>query len=87
MINFDYITKENLNEYNPTWPQIPDLPYRILITGGPGSGKTNALFNLIGCQPIYKIYSHPFDHYLDEVGWLACSSDLEGYADWSYVSW
>ena len=28
------------------WPYIPDHPYRILI-GGSGSGKTNALLNLI----------------------------------------
>ena len=26
---------------------IPDHPYKILIVGGSGSGKTNALFNLI----------------------------------------
>ena len=25
--------------------------------------------------------------YLEEVGWLVCSNDLEGYAEWSYVSW
>ena len=32
---------------NPIWPYIPDHPYRILITGGSGSGKTNVLLNLI----------------------------------------
>ena len=47
MINFDAFTKENIKERNPNWPQIPDLPYRILIIGGSGSGKTNSLFNLI----------------------------------------
>ena len=26
---------------------IPDHPYRILIIGGSGTGKTNALLNLI----------------------------------------
>ena len=36
---------------NPKWPYIPDHPYRILIIGGSGSGKTNALFNLIDNQP------------------------------------
>ena len=29
------------------WPYIPDHAYRILIIGGPGSGKTNPLLNLI----------------------------------------
>ena len=27
-------------------PYIPDHPYRIVIAGGSGSGKTNALFKL-----------------------------------------
>ena len=39
MINFDYITKEDTKELNPKWPQISDHPYRLLITGGSGSGK------------------------------------------------
>ena len=39
------------------WPYIPDHPYRILIIRGSGSGKTNALLNLINEQDdIYKIY-------------------------------
>ena len=29
MINFDYITKENIKEYNPNWPQIPNLLYKF----------------------------------------------------------
>ena len=44
--------------HNPNWPYIPDHPYRILITGGSGSGKTNVLLNLIKNQrpDISKIY-------------------------------
>ena len=35
----------------------PDHPYKILITGGYGSGKTNSLFNLINEEPgIDKIF-------------------------------
>ena len=35
----------------------PDPPYRILITDGLGSGKTNALLNLMKHQQdIHKIY-------------------------------
>ena len=47
MINFDYIIKKDIKEHNPNWPEIPDHPYRILIVGGSGSGKTNLLFNLL----------------------------------------
>ena len=25
MINFDDVAKENMNEHNPSWPQLPDL--------------------------------------------------------------
>ena len=58
MINFDDIAKENTKEHNPNWPQILDHPYRILIIGGPGSEKTNSLFNVINQQPdIDKIRS------------------------------
>ena len=57
MINFDECTNENNTKHNPKWPYIPDHPYRILIVGGSGSGKTNALLNLIKNQPdIDKIY-------------------------------
>ena len=59
MINLDNITKENNKDHNEKWPYIPDHPYRILIIGGFGSGKTNALINLIKEQDdIGKIYLH-----------------------------
>ena len=50
MINFNSITNEKNKERNEKWPFIPDHPYRILIIGGSGSGKTNALLNLISEQ-------------------------------------
>ena len=50
MINLDSITNENNKEHNEKWPFIPDHPYRILIIGGSGSGKTNTLLNLIKGQ-------------------------------------
>ena len=57
MIKFDYIKKENRKEQNPTWPEIPDHPYRLLIIGGSESGKTNSLFSPITHQlDIDKIY-------------------------------
>ena len=51
MFNFDYITREDINKHNPNWPEIPDHPCRILIIGGSGSGKTNAILNLINNEP------------------------------------
>ena len=33
--------------HNPNWSYIPDHPYKILIIGSSGSGKTNVLLNLI----------------------------------------
>ena len=64
MINFNDYTNENIIEHNSKWPYIPDHPYRILIIGGSGSGKTNALLNLINNQPdIDKIYLNAKDPY------------------------
>ena len=47
MINFDDILNENKTMHNKNWPYILDHPYRILIIGGSGSGKTNALLNFL----------------------------------------
>ena len=50
MLNLDNITNESDKIHNEKWPYIPDHPYRILIIGGSGSEKTNALLNLIKKQ-------------------------------------
>ena len=64
IINLDSITNETNEEHNKNWPYIPDHPYRILIIGGSGSGKTNLLLNLIENQPdIDKIYLYVKDPY------------------------
>ena len=62
MINLDSITNKNNKKHNEKWPYIPDHPYRILIIGGSGSGKTNALLNLINEQnDIDKVYLYARD--------------------------
>ena len=62
MINLDSITNEKNKKHNEKWPYILDHPYRILIIGGSGSGKTNALINLINEQnDIDKIYLYSRD--------------------------
>ena len=64
MIVFDDCANVNKTQHNLKWSYISDHPYRILITGGAGSGKTNALLNLINKQPdIDKIYLYAKDPY------------------------
>ena len=60
MKNYNQSVKIN---NNPNWPYSPDHPYRILIIGGSGSGRTNLLLNLIKHQgpDIYKIYLYLID--------------------------
>ena len=47
MITLDSITNAINKKHNEKWHYIPDIPYRILIIGGSGSGKANTLLNLI----------------------------------------
>ena len=61
---FWWLSEWKQTQHNSKWPYIPDHPYRILIIGGSGSGKTNALLNLINNQPdIDKIYLYAKDPY------------------------
>ena len=62
MINLDSIVNDKNEKHNENWPYIPDHPYRILIIGGSGSGKTSTLLNLINEQrDIDKIYLYVKD--------------------------
>ena len=50
MLNFDDDTIEETKEHNPNCIEVTDHPYKMLITGCSGLGKTNSLFNLINQQ-------------------------------------
>ena len=64
MFNLDHITKEDIKEHNPNWPEVLVYPYRILIVGCSGSGKTNAMLNLINHEPdIDKTHLYAKDPY------------------------
>ena len=66
-------------EHNSKWPYIPDHPYRILLEGGSGSGKTNALLNLINNQPdIDKIYLYAKDSYEKKYQYLVKKREKVG---------
>ena len=77
MMNFDNNVNENKATHNKKWPYIPDHPYRILIIGGLGSGKTNLLLNLIENQSdIHKIYLHETE--ADEAKYQSLINKREG---------
>ena len=81
MNNFDDYTNENIIEHNSKWPYVPDHPYRILIIGGSGSGKTNALLNLINNQlDIDKIYLYAKDPYEKKYQYLINKREKVGLA-------
>ena len=85
MINFDDYTYEDKLKHNPDWSYIPDHPYRTLIIGGSGSGKTNALLNLINNQPyIDKIYLYAKDSYEDKYQFLIKKRESIGLKHFNY---
>ena len=64
MFNFDSITKEDIEEHNPNWPEIANHPYRTLIVGGAGSEKRNALCNITNSErDIDNIYLYANNSY------------------------
>ena len=82
MINFDEIVGANQTEHNKHWPYVPDHPCRILIVGGSGSGKTNALLNLLGHQEageiIDKVYLYVKDPYESKYQYLINKREKTG---------
>ena len=69
MINFDDVKQENIKEHNPNWSQIPDHPYKTLITEVSVYGKTNSVFLIISlliCLVIKNVIKQ-YLNYLSEV--------------------
>ena len=85
MFNFDFTTKEYIKEHNPSWPEIPDHPYRVLIAEGSGSWKTNALLNLLDDEPykakyqllINKRESTDLKYLKNPKAFIECSNDMD----------
>ena len=81
MVKHDDVTKENLSKHNWNKLYIPNHTNKILIIGGSGSGKTNALHNLIKEQDddnyfiIDKIYLHVKDPYERKFQYLIKKSE------------
>ena len=85
MINFDDYTNENKTKHNLKWPYIPDHPYRILIIGGSGSGKTDTILNLINNQPgIDKMYLYAKDLYVPKYQFLINKTESTGLKNFNY---
>ena len=73
-------------KHNKNWPYIPDKPYRILIIGGSGSGKTNVLLNFIENQPdIDKTYLYAKDPYECKYQYLINIREKVGLKGFSYL--
>ena len=87
MFNLDDITNKNNKEHNEKLPSIPDHLYRILIIGASGSGKTNALLNLIKGQDDIGKAKHKFlikkredagiKHLNDSKAFIECSNTMD----------
>ena len=85
MTNSDNYTNENETEHYSNEPYIPDRPYRIHIAGDSGSGKTNALLNLINNQlDIDKIYIYAKDPYEAKYQYLINNREKVGLNHYDY---
>ena len=76
MFNLDDIINQNNKEHDEKWPLIPDHPYRILIIGGYGSGKTNVLLNLIKEQ-----------NAIDKVFFVCKKTELTKISVFDWIKW
>ena len=79
MFNFNDITKEVIKGHNPDRLQIPEHPYRMIIVGGSGPGKTNALLDLINHKPYtFEIYLYTKDSHEEKYQFLVSNCECVG---------
>ena len=64
--------------HNPHWYYIPDTRYKILITGGSGSDKTDMLLTLMKLQwpGIGKIYLYIHDPSYQSISYLSMEEKM-----------
>ena len=68
-----------ITEHNFKWSYIPDHQYRILIIEDSGSGKTNALLNLISNKSDFdEIYLYAKDPYEGKYQYLINKREKAG---------
>ena len=58
---------KTIKKHNKKWPCIPGHPYRILIIGGSGSGKTNTLLNLMKNKIIMMLLTRYYHDVIDKI--------------------
>ena len=78
MFNFDYFSKKYIKEHSADWSGVLDHAYLTLIVGGSRSEKTNALFIVINCKDIDKIYLYEKDCYEPQYQMLINKIDSTG---------
>ena len=91
MINVDHVIGANTITHNPNWQYIPNHPYRNLIIGGSGSGKTNTWLILINHQAdIDEIYLYPKDPHEAKYQFLINKHEkvgLKHYGDQTFIEY
>ena len=63
--NYDFKEDENTN-FKQLYQYMPDKPFRMLLSGGSGSGKTNLLYHMIMKPLLYYDQVHLYAKNLEQ---------------------